>query len=474
MSAIPGWLTFCGWIRAVLRWGAIRSRLPAIPMKMLPRLLLAFACLAWAARAADDEPVQSWIDPGSGHRVVQFPRTWIDPDTGHRVKQLSTEPGSACLYFTQYAYTAGGTKMIMTTPHGLDLVSLATGEIEHVFQGHDARPLQAGRKTGAIFYTQAGFLYAYDPASKASRQLVKVPENGSLFSINSDETLAVGSITVGGEKRELGQKHPPQPDGGYRPGDGIQLGDIAPSKHSQMDKRFEARLPMIMFTVNLQTGAYQELLRTADWIDHFQFSPTDPMELMFAHEGRQWRLDRVWLIKADGHSQPMLVHQRTMKMEIAVHEYWSNDGQWIWYDLQKPLSEDLWVGGYNPYSGQRTWYHLPPNHWSVHYNTSPDGTLFSGDGSDPIGTDELAMAENAKWMFLFRPELIPDLAGETPEQKNMIQAGKFTAERLVNLSEHDYSIEPNGHFTPDGKWLVFRSNLHGAIQVYAVEIAKAK
>ena len=35
------------------------------------------------------------------------------------------------------------------------------------------------------------------------------------------------------------------------------------------------------------------------------------------------------LIRAEGQSQPMLVHQRTMKMEIAVHEYWSNDGQWI-------------------------------------------------------------------------------------------------------------------------------------------------
>ena len=107
--------------------------------------------------------------------------------------------------------------------------------------------------------------------------------------------------------------------------------------------------------------------------------------LLFAHEGRQWKVDRVWLIKADGQSQPVLVHQRTMKMEIAVHEYWSNDGQMIWYDLQTPLSEDFWVGGYNPYTDQRIWYHLPPNTYrSVHYNTSPDGTLFSGDGS---GTD---------------------------------------------------------------------------------------
>jgi oligogalacturonide lyase len=49
----------------------------------------------------------------------------------------------------------------------------------------------------------------------------------------------------------------------------------------------------------------------------------------------------------------------------------------------------------------------------------------------------------------------------------------MTTERLVNLANHSYSLEPNGNFTPDGKWIVFRSNMRGSIQVYAVEVAKA-
>jgi oligogalacturonide lyase len=130
------------------------------------------------------------------------------------------------------------------------------------------------------------------------------------------------------------------------------------------------------------------------------------------------------------------------------------------------------VGGYNVATGGRLWYHLPPNHWSVHYNTSPDGTLFSGDGSDPV--IHYAQAQDAKWMFLFHPSLVKDMPDETPDQEHMIQVGRFTAERLVNFSKHDYSLEPNGMFTPDGKWLVFRSNFRGPIGVYAVEVAKAK
>jgi oligogalacturonide lyase len=403
---------------------------------------------------------------------ADYPASWIDPDTGHRIVQLSVEPGTNSLYFTQYGYTAGGTKLLMTTRHGIDLVTIGTGAIEHVLDGRPGRVIQTGRKTGAIYYDGDGFLYALDPVTQVSRQVGKLPPHGSVLTINSDETLAAGSITDN-EAPALGPRRPAVTGGDAPAGAVTKGGDNYPDKHAMMDRRLAARLPMTLFTINLQTGEYKELLRTNDWINHFQFSPTDPTLLLYAHEGRQWKVDRVWLLRTDGKSESKLVHQRTMKMEIAVHEYWSNDGQWVWYDLQTPLSEDFWVAGYNVYSGERIWYHLPPNHWSVHYNTSPDGTLFSGDGSDPDPLVHYAAQTDAKWMFLFRPELIPNQPGETANQAPMIQAGKFIPERLVNLAKHDYSLEPNGNFTPDGKWLVFRSNFRGPIQVYAVEVAKA-
>jgi oligogalacturonide lyase len=427
------------------------------PMKKTLFLLSAIACSAVSSRAQD------------------LPREWVDPDTGHRIVQLSKERGEESLYFTQYPFTAGGTKMVMIAPQGnIDLVTLATGEIEHVYTDHGARILHTGRKTGAIFYTKEGALYSLNPATKESRMLVKVPEHGDIVAVNCDETLAVGTITQGGgERRGRGKAAPAQPVS--LPG-GIQQGDIPSqvAKHEMMDRRLAQHIPTTLYVINLQTGEIKNLVHGTDWIDHEQFSPTDPTLLIYAHEGRQWKIDRVWLIRTDGQSQPMLVHQRTMKMEIAVHEYWSNDGQWIWYDLQRPLAEDLWVGGYNVVTEKRIWYHVPPNHWSVHYNTSPDGTLFSGDGSNPVTHDWIPETQDAEWMFLFRPSLIPDMPDETPDQEHMVQAGKFTAERLVNFSKHDYSLEPNGIFTPDGKWIVFRSNFRGPIGVYAVEVAKAQ
>ena len=50
----------------------------------------------------------------------------------------------------------------------------------------------------------------------------------------------------------------------------------------------------------------------------------------------------------------------------------------------------------------------------------------------------------------------------------------LVATPLVDLSAHDYTLEPNVTFTPDGRWLVFRSNMHGVAHVYAVELAKAR
>ncbi len=107
----------------------------------------------------------------------------------------------------------------------------------------------------------------------------------------------------------------------------------------------------------------------------------------------------------------------------------------------------------------------------MHYNSSPDGRLFAGDGGGP---NSVAAPENGQWVYLFRPEMVPDrTGGELPNAKELVRPGFFRAERLVNLSKHDYSLEPNVTFTPDMKWVVFRSNMFGPTHVFAVELEKA-
>jgi len=69
----------------------------------------------------------------------------------------------------------------------------------------------------------------------------------------------------------------------------------------------------------------------------------------------------------------------------------------------------------------------------------------------------VARRARCKWIYLFRPERVPDVAGiKTANSDNLIDTGFFKAERLVNMSKHDYRLEPNVTFSPDMKWVVFR------------------
>jgi len=387
------------------------------------------------------------------------PREWIDPDTGHRVIRLSDEPGSASLYFHQNAYTPDGSKLIITTPTGLSTINLKTRAIEKVVDGR-VNVIVTGRKSGDIYYIKAGTVYATDLNTKQTREVAKLPPRTSIASVNANETLLAGIIDNG--------PPPPTPVPGATPAP--PRGDSYPGKGDMMERRLAERRPLQLITVNTKTGEVKTLLKGTDWYNHIQFSPTDPTLLMFCHEGPWHKVDRTWTIRTDGTALTQ-IHHRTMNMEIEGHEFFSGDGKMIWYDLQTPKSQVFWLGGYDVASGERIWYHLERSEWSVHFNVSPDGTLFAGDGGGP---DSVAAPGNGQWIYLFQPELVADKTdGAWPNQKEFIKPGYFKAEKLVNLSKHNYRLEPNVTFTPDQKWIVFRSNMFGPTHVFAVEIKKA-
>jgi oligogalacturonide lyase len=148
------------------------------------------------------------------------------------------------------------------------------------------------------------------------------------------------------------------------------------------------------------------------------------------------------------------MYKRMMDMEIAGHEFWSHDGKTIWFDLQTPRSQEFWLAGVEVETGKTTRYKLDRDRWSVHFNVSRDGQLFAGDGGDP---GQVAFAKDGQWIYLFRPQ------GD----------GTLAWERLADMSQHNYRLEPNVTINPDNRWVVFRSNMHGPTHVYAVEVNKA-
>src|SRR5215813_4361805 len=116
------------------------------------------------------------------------PTSWIDPDTGHRIVRLTSEPGSASLYFNQNGYTADGKKLVYTTPEGISVLDLTTHDAKQVVQGR-ARLIDAGRKTQRIYYLRDGAAFSTDVDSGDSRRIAALPPRGSISTVNADETL---------------------------------------------------------------------------------------------------------------------------------------------------------------------------------------------------------------------------------------------------------------------------------------------
>jgi len=362
---------------------------------------------------------------------------WVDPETGHRVTRLSRLPGeSQSFYFHQNAFTREGDKMVFS--------NTGTNRVRNLFvldwRSRKLEPLtDGGTNFGEIvaprgrqaFYMRDGLIYSTHLDTHATKTIGKLPRGWRLSTINADETRLAGAFGNGAAEISRGQP-----------------------RSYWFEAIHAAKLPHQLFTVEIANGKVDVIHRGNDWFNHVQFSPTDPGLLMFCHEGPWHLVDRIWNIRTDG-SGLRLIHQRSVTNEIAGHEFWSADGATVWYDLQIPRGEKFFLAGVPVKEGKPVRYPVARDEWSVHFNVSRDGKLFAGDGG---AANMVARAADGKWIRLFTPQ--PD--------------GTLKSERLVDMRKHDYALEPNVNFTPDGAWIVFRGNFDGSPQVYAVEIAKPR
>ncbi|MEO6995761.1 MAG: oligogalacturonate lyase family protein, partial [Lacunisphaera sp.] len=405
---------------------------------------------------------------------------WIDPDTGHRIIRLSPDSGGSSLYFHQHSYTPEGDKLVIRGTGGIAIVDLSTLGVsppKYTMVLPDAYPIATAWRTREAYYVnrERTALMAVNLDTKAIREVTKLPiqaqGRGGQFAINCDESLLVG-IAPDPDGKTIPRTPPPGGEGGT------------------LEKNWAAGTPKMIYTVNIKTGEFKVIHRENDWTNHLQCSPTDPQQILFCHEGPWHFNDRTWTIRADG-GPARLLHERTMNMEIEGHEFFSADGKSVWYDLQTPRSTVFWLAGVNLATGHRTWYNLQRDEWSVHYNISRDGKLFAGDGGGPGSVasrspdgEILTPPGNGQWIYLFHPTAAR--GNSFREHQDLIDAGYFKSERLVNLAHHSYNkqtgVEPNLTFTPDGKWIIFSGNFDSnpdngkkaTTHVYAVEIAKTK
>jgi len=385
-----------------------------------------------------------------------MPKAWIDKDTHHKVIRLSDSSRSnLSFYFHNNPFL--GNKMVyystdkinpqditVTKPETYSTISkdkqlydvdLKTKDIEQITS--QALPMTGeilGRKSDNLYYQIKDSVFTTNINSKETKLVFIFPSDyeGSITTLNADETLLAGS-KASDEQKNVYKKNP--------------------EKKDYFNLIYDAKLPNDLFTIDLRSKKLSKIHTENTWLGHVQFSPTDPDLLMFCHEGPWHKVDRIWTINVKT-KKVTLMHRRTMDMEIAGHEFFSPDGKKIYFDLQMPKGQTFFLASVYIKSGVEKKYSLTRDEWSIHYAISPDQKLFAGDGGDP---GQVAHAKNGEWIYLFKPE-----------------GDHLISEKLVNMKNHQYRLEPNVHFSPDGKWIIFRANFEGAENVYEVEISKSE
>lgn len=404
-----------------------------------------FAVLFFLSLPALAQPVLS-----TGGKPM--PDEWIDSATGHRVVRLTRLPGKSNLSFYFHNNPFIGNKMVFYSSWRNNISDRVKVEISATNGGNrqifilDLQTLQAEQltfhkepmfgeivdaKNGLVYYQIKDTVFSVNVRTKQVRNVFVFPPDfrATITTVNANGTLLGGAKSDDKEKEILRSN---------------------PQKSSYFNLIYEAKLPRTLFTIDTKSGKLDKIFTDSAWLNHVQFSSTDPQLLMFCHEGPWHKVNRIWTINVQT-KDTMLMHRRTMDMEIAGHEWFAPDGKTIWFDLQQPRSKNFFVAGTDVKTGKEVKYALERNEWSVHFNSSPDQTFFCGDGGDP---GQVAKAPDGMWIYLFRP------AGE-----------KFVSEKLVDMRKHNYKLEPNVHVSPDGNWIIFRANFEGIENVYAAEIA---
>lgn len=381
----------------------------------------------------------------------KMPDEWIDKDTKHRVVKLTRMEGRSNLSFYFHNNPFIGNSMVFYSSNKNNVDSVRKQEISTVVSGNrqihllDLNTLKSEQltyhrlpmngeivdnKKGIVYYQIRDTVFCVNAKTKEVKTVFVFPADfkGTVTAINADGTL-LGGAKSSDEEKELFKKYP--------------------NKSSYFDIIYEAKLPRTLFKINVKTKELDKVHSDSAWLNHVQFSTTDPNLLMFCHEGPWHKVNRIWTIDVKT-KKITQIHKRIMDMEIAGHEWPSADGKIIWYDLQQPRSTKFYVEGHNVNTGQKTKYELQRDEWSIHFNSNKDNSLFCGDGGN---SGQVARAKDGMWIYLFKPE-----------------GDKFISTRLVNMKHHNYRLEPNVHFSPDGKWVIFRANFEGIENVYAVEL----
>jgi oligogalacturonide lyase len=366
------------------------------------------------------------------------PFRYKDPHSGRLVTQLTNYKGhSNHLYFTDPSFIEDNRSFIFTSDRENRSNLFRYDLSDHTIT--QLTDLQGSKRPGGCFskanmahyFADDTLLYELDLRTNALRTLYAAPDGFLMdgrFAPTADGRYVCGLLI---ERAAFAG----EPSIGY--------------SYSRFVEFFEKQPLSRIVRVEVATGEATVVHEERRYMSHINPSPTQPHLMTFCHEGpwprvahRIWGLNlktgEIWKIRPQDSG------------EAVGHEYWLSDGIHLGYHGFPRTGSRHGRGFFGAIrwdNEDKVEYNFPFYSWHFQSN---DLDLVVGDGT------QASVPDATPYIMLFKRE------GET-----------FVGPRLLAMHRstfNDQHAHPHPRFSPDGKHVLYTSDLTGYANMYWVEV----
>ncbi|MCK6579346.1 MAG: oligogalacturonate lyase family protein [Anaerolineae bacterium] len=223
--------------------------------------------------------------------------------------------------------------------------------------------------------------------------------------------------------------------------------------YSRFHELFHRKPLTQIIRVEVATGRMDILHEDKCYITHINTSPALPDIMTFCHEG-PWHLveQRIWGLNIQT-GETWKIRPQDDGLDFAVgHEYWFADGRRIGYHgFPRDQKGEHVFGHLNWDNSGHTEVRFP--YRSTHF-CSLDETLIAGDGSPAAVFSHQGVAQPFIQLFKWDGEA-------------------YTGPRILAYHRstfNDQHAHPHPRFSPDGRYVLYSSDLTGYANMYLVEV----
>ncbi|MDB5083332.1 MAG: Oligogalacturonide lyase, partial [Bacilli bacterium] len=204
--------------------------------------------------------------------------------------------------------------------------------------------------------------------------------------------------------------------------------------------------------LSLENGESKVIHDEKRWIGHVNASPTQPHLISFCHEGPWEKVDhRIWVMNLE--TQQAWKIREGAANQFAGHEYWHADGLHIGYhgftdNLEKKEGKFLGFVRYD--NTEREEFEFPYQNMHIHSNNS---NLIVGDGQQA----------NA-----YHGERYQDCIFLWKKSAEGMEGPRILCKHRGSF--HIQKIHVHPRFSPDGKQVLFTSDMSGYGNLHMVDV----